>query len=128
MARDGEILIVEDEEGIREMVQIVVEAEGYLALTAANGREAIKVLSGRAPPCLILLDLMMPEMDGWQFLQEMEKVPEWAEVPVVVLTAYGEKAPPSGVIGILRKPVELDALLSTLRIHCPCSALNTNLA
>src|ERR1044071_1184503 len=76
------ILVVEDDSAIREVLTDVLESEGYQVLNAANGREAIQLLRSSTLPCLILLDLMMPVMNGWQFRDEQRQDPLLAPVPV----------------------------------------------
>jgi CheY-like chemotaxis protein len=79
-------LVVEDDEASREMVRRMLEGEGWVVTEAHNGREALERLADSAPG-IVLLDLMMPEMDGFEFLSEMHRHKEWASIPVVVLTA-----------------------------------------
>ncbi|HEX5000040.1 MAG TPA: response regulator, partial [Terriglobia bacterium] len=75
------VLIVEDEEFIRENFQIFLELEGFQVLTAGNGREALEQLQGRERPCLILLDLLMPVMDGGEFLERKASETSLASIP-----------------------------------------------
>jgi CheY-like chemotaxis protein len=83
------IVVVDDEDDIREAVQIVLEAEGYRTSAAANGQEALELLRrSEHPPCLILLDLMMPVMDGWEFLKEIGEEPRLLSVPVAIMSAH----------------------------------------
>src|SRR5262249_42022548 len=83
------ILIVEDDSATRAALTLTFQTAGYATAEAENGREALALLRAAAPPCLILLDLMMPVMTGWQFLAERRKDPALAAVPVVVFTAAG---------------------------------------
>jgi signal transduction histidine kinase/DNA-binding response OmpR family regulator len=85
-ATSGTVLVAEDEVATREMLRRVLEKGGWGVVEAANGRQALEVVA-RERPALILLDLMMPEMDGFEFLQELRQHPEWQSIPVVVLTA-----------------------------------------
>ncbi len=111
------ILLVEDDLDIRETLSDVLRLEGYEVVTAANGREAIDVLDhSTTPPSLILADLMMPVMDGWQLLAELRASGERRKIPVIVSTAANDKLP-SGV-PILRKPLELDTLLRMVAASC----------
>ena len=80
------ILIVEDEAVIRELMTRTLGAEGWSVETAENGRVALDRVAVRAPD-LILLDLMMPEMDGFQFVEEVQRHKEWRTIPIVVVTA-----------------------------------------
>ena len=82
------VLLVEDEPTVRELVRRTLEGDGWAVTEAQNGREALEVLRRpSAPPTAILLDLMMPEMDGFQFVAELDRHEEWRDIPVVVITA-----------------------------------------
>jgi CheY-like chemotaxis protein len=105
------VLLVEDDQDIRETVQMILEDEGYLVYTAANGLEALKVLKSVGHPCLILLDLMMPVMNGWQFLEERKKDNLVAGLPVVVVSAVADESQSDHSVKFLRKPPDIDALL-----------------
>jgi two-component system, chemotaxis family, chemotaxis protein CheY len=119
---DGTILVVEDDVDIRECYQSLLEREGYRVTTAQNGQEALDVLS-REHPSLILLDLMMPVMSGPEFLEAMRLDSNSFDIPVVIVSAYGELADATaGVAGFLRKPVDLPALLGTVRRFCPAQS------
>jgi two-component system response regulator MprA len=116
------VLVVDDDRDIRDVLTDALEAEGYTVVTAADGQEALDWLrSGAARPCVILLDLMMPRMDGIQFRTELLNHSEFALIPVVVLSAD-----PSAIVaarslnfaGSLRKPVQLEALLAAVHAHC----------
>jgi CheY-like chemotaxis protein len=80
------VLLVEDDVVTRQMMCNLLEREGWDVVQAANGRQALDVMSHLCP-ALVLLDLMMPEMDGFEFVVEMHRHPEWCKVPIVVLTA-----------------------------------------
>jgi CheY-like chemotaxis protein len=84
--RQGKILLVEDDEPTRETTRDLVVRHGFAVVEAANGREALDRLAEGLPD-LILLDLLMPEMDGFEFLDEVRSRPAWRNVPVIVLTA-----------------------------------------
>jgi CheY-like chemotaxis protein len=116
------VLVVEDNEDIRDAVAESLEDAGYGVRVAANGAIAMNALRESSDlPCLILLDLMMPVMDGAQFLQEMRRDPRLSVLPVVLVTADGSavtKATALGTHGGLRKPVQLDDLLSTVAKYC----------
>ena len=116
------ILVIEDNDDIRDAVAESLEDAGYGVLLAANGAIAIGALRESDDlPCLILLDLMMPVMDGAQFLEEMRRDPRLSALRVVVITADGSsvtKAAALGTHGGLRKPVQLNELLSTVSKYC----------
>jgi CheY-like chemotaxis protein len=109
------VLVVDDDPDIRDTVAEVLIDEGYPVEVASNGREALHVLSAaEAKPGLILLDLMMPELDGWGFMAEVEKLPGLAAIPVIVFSAHSVNAEAVGALkicGFLRKPLQLHELL-----------------
>lgn len=108
---DSRILVIEDDEDIRFAIKTALELEGYTVELATNGREAMEVSSDvEATIRLIFLDLMMPEMDGWEFLKAIRVQPMFTGVPVVVLTAAGEKQKPEGATDLIKKPIDLDKL------------------
>jgi CheY-like chemotaxis protein len=116
------VLVVDDDPDIRETVIEVLEENGHLALGASNGVEALEHLRNQDDlPCLILLDLMMPEMDGPTFRAEMLKDPALSPIPVIVVSAFreaAEKAKELAAAGHLTKPVSLDALISLVETFC----------
>ena len=114
------VLIVEDNDVTRDVMSLILEGDGYQVSTAANGRSALERLRGGDRPCVILLDLMMPVMDGWQFRQEQRRDRALADIPVVVCTAAGDAAQKAalGVEDLLSKPVEVEDLLAVVRRHC----------
>jgi CheY-like chemotaxis protein len=95
------VLVVEDEDVIRETFGLALELEGYKVFTAANGKEALDLLSKIPAPCLILLDLMMPVMNGWEFIEAVQKDASLSTIPVVVVTAYGDQAKKIQAAGLL---------------------------
>jgi two-component system chemotaxis response regulator CheY len=112
------VLVVEDDEDVREAVATILEDEGYTVVTASQGREALEVLANGARPCLVLLDLMMPVMDGWQVLEEMQRHASMANIPVIVLSASRDAGPAApNVRRYLKKPVGLDVLLHEVEAH-----------
>ena len=115
------VLVVDDDRDIRESLIETLEDHGYAAIGAGNGVEAIDVLRTHpARPCLILLDLMMPVMNGWEFREAQRRQPDLASIPVVVVSAAGPRAeiPAIPADGWLSKPVDFDALLATIRPFC----------
>ncbi len=109
------VLVVEDEFDLRSFVELVLEQEGYRVATAANGLEALKQVD-KEEPDLILLDIRMPIMDGWQFVAELRAKNE-KSIPIVVMTAHYDAqtvAKQLAVKGYLRKPFEIDELLSSV--------------
>jgi CheY-like chemotaxis protein len=121
------ILVVDDDADIRETLTEILGDEGYRVTGVRNGREALAYLTGRTRPSLILLDMMMPEMDGWRFRQEQQRNPAIAGIPVVILSAHGnvrEAALALGVADYLRKPLRVENLLEIAERYCRPVFLN----
>jgi CheY-like chemotaxis protein len=115
------VLVVEDDLDVRDALVQILEYEGYTVTAAANGREAMDHLRSNGRPRVILLDLMMPVMDGWQFRVEQARDPGLAEIPVIVISAGADierKASSMGAAGYFRKPIEVDALLDAVGRYC----------
>ena len=116
------VLVVEDDRDVREAIAEVLADSRYVALHAANGAEALQRLrSAPVRPCVILLDVMMPTMDGWQFRAEQQRDPSVKDIPVVVLSAHsdaGEAAAKMAAAGYLTKPVALETLLGVVERFC----------
>ena len=112
------ILIVDDDAGIRQLLLLFLEHKGYTATTVANGREALDHLhAAQSLPGLILLDMMMPVMDGAAFRQAQQADPRIAAIPVVVLSAaekLDSQAPRLSADAYVPKPIEFDALLQVV--------------
>jgi CheY-like chemotaxis protein len=112
------ILLVEDDDAIRTDLSFILTSEGYSVVAKENGQKALEYLTGRElRPDLILLDVMMPVMDGWQFRQAQIQVPEFASIPLVVMTADGhapQKAALMSAQGFVQKPIDLDHLLDVV--------------
>jgi CheY-like chemotaxis protein len=116
-----QVMIVDDDNDIRDAISQILEYEGYEVLQASNGQEGIDRLRDQQKPGLILLDLMMPVMNGWQFRTELQSNPILKEIPVVILSADGniqQKSENIGVAGYLKKPIQLDTLLDTVKRYC----------
>jgi CheY-like chemotaxis protein len=115
------IVIIEDDQDIRESIKDVLEAEGYAVAAFSNGKEAIEKLSACSDPCLILLDIMMPVMNGWEFLQARKALGDTiVAIPVYIVSANAtpEDVRRSNVEGYIKKPVDLDILLRIVHGHC----------
>ena len=121
-APDGNcpVLIVEDDADLREMMAQLLALEGYASAAVANGREALEYLhDGGGKPQVILLDLMMPVMDGWEFRQRMRSDPAIADLPVIILSALDPaRAHDVDATAFLKKPLDFDRLLTLIRQHC----------
>src|SRR5579883_1831845 len=116
------IMIVEDDPDIRESILEVLADSEYHPIAASNGQEALAQLHSGLKPCLILLDIMMPIMDGWGFRAAQKQDAELAKIPVVVLTAHAsaeKTAREMGAAAYLKKPISLDALLAMVQRYCP---------
>jgi CheY-like chemotaxis protein len=117
-----QILVVEDDLATREALNLILSAEGYCVCTAADGVDALDQLRGGARPGLILLDLMMPLMDGWQFRQEQLRDSRLADIPVIVCSAagrVGQRAANLHALAYLDKPVDPSVLLDLVRRSYP---------
>ena len=115
----GTILVVEDDHDIRVGMRTLLEAEGFRVLTVTNGRSALDMLErALEPPCVILLDLMLPVMDGWHFAELLRKRPRLAGIPIVIMSAYENPPPPAGIVGFIKKPVDAEALLRLVTPYC----------
>ena len=111
------ILIVEDDHSIRELLVELLQCEGYVVGSATNGLEGLEYLASQTNPDLILIDLMMPVMDGYSFRLEQMKHDVWSKIPVVVMSAEAnakEKMKQFGITNFLSKPVELEHILKTV--------------
>lgn len=115
--RTRPVLIVEDDKSIREGLQAVIESDGRDAFVAANGREAMELLRKIPAPGLILLDLMMPVMTGWELLARLRDDDEFSTIPVVIVSAVPSKGE-LGSARVVQKPVEVGVLLSIVQEFC----------
>jgi CheY-like chemotaxis protein len=117
------VLVVEDDEGVREALRSVLEDEGIAVTSADNGVRALELLSSGPLPCLILLDLMMPVMNGFDLSERLRDNPALADLPVVIITAAHAPVLPRA-IRVLRKPIRINELLAIVREYCerPASA------
>jgi CheY-like chemotaxis protein len=114
----GPVLVVDDDPDIREALADLLEHRGFNVVTAANGAEALALLrAGGERPSVILLDLMMPIMDGYDFLDEQRRDPDLSPIPVAIITAGQtvDKARVAAPIPVLSKPIDVKRLMQTLR-------------
>lgn len=115
MTASKRVLVVDDEEGIREVVDMILSAEGYEVVAAADGAAALAA-AGERPPDVVLLDMRMPGMDGWQFAEAYRQAPG-RHAPIVVMTAAQDAASRASEVaadGCLAKPFDLDELVRTV--------------
>jgi CheY-like chemotaxis protein len=109
------ILIVEDDADLQEALSEALEGEGYRVRSARNGQEALEELAlDEDQPNLILLDLVMPLMNGWKFLDERQRRANLSDIPVLVLSGFGGARPPH-TAGVLRKPIHPLELFRAVR-------------
>lgn len=116
------VLLVEDDAEIRTAMRCLLELDGYPVVTASNGAQALDQLRGGLRPCLILLDLMTPVMDGFQFRREQMQDATLAAIPVAVYSGhYDPKASAArlGAAAYFEKPVEIETLLGVVAAYCP---------
>jgi CheY-like chemotaxis protein len=115
--RASTVLVVDDEEGLCETLRDVFEDEGYSVRTVSNGRDALRVLRAmKVKPCVVILDLLMPILDGNAVYEAMKADPDLAKIPIVISTSDPSQAP-SGAL-IMRKPIALDVLLAAVHRCC----------
>jgi CheY-like chemotaxis protein len=115
------VLLVDDDPEILEVLSLVLRETACTVRTATDGHAALAVLAEGFVPCLIILDLMMPGMDGWTFREKQLADPMCASIPVVVFTGDPlalRRPPPRGVEHCWRKPVDLDTLLGGVTHFC----------
>ncbi len=114
------VLVVDDHEDIRNTLTVALDDEGYEVRAAANGQEALKVLD-EWTPCVILLDLMMPVMDGWAFRAEQLRRQDGHAAPVVILSAAGELEQHRAALSaaaVISKPFDIDRIMETVAAVC----------
>jgi CheY-like chemotaxis protein len=113
-----QLLLVEDDRGVRDAIEDYLEDEGYSVLSANDGEQALSILEGLSDPCLVVLDVRMPVMDGVEFMRQVRARP-WLNQHRLVLMSASELAPElsgaPGVVGLLQKPFELERLLSLVQ-------------
>ena len=117
----GTILVVDDDRDIRDSLVELLTEHGYPAIGAGNGVEALEILrTSASPPCLILLDLMMPVMDGREFRERQLENPAWTAIPVIVISAYNDVEQQARALALdhLRKPLAMRPLMDAVRRHC----------
>jgi CheY-like chemotaxis protein len=120
MSRPDEkiILVVEDDADMLEVMLQVLAAAGFAATGARHGQQALARLEDGLRPCLILLDLMMPVMTGWELDEKLAADPVLSSIPVVFVSAGGVPRPTTRKATYLKKPVSVAVLLQAIRAHC----------
>ena len=103
---------------IRVILKEALEWEGYSVYTASNGKEGMEILPDMPAPCLILLDLMMPVMSGWEFADALKTDGAYADIPIVTLSAFSDPMRMIRAKGSIKKPVDLDLLVALVKQCC----------
>lgn len=114
-----DVLVVEDEPYLCDLIADVLEAEGHTTRKASNGLEALERVREQRPQ-IILLDLMMPVMDGWEFMATLRSHPQWDGIPVVIITAVYDVARTkreTGARAVITKPFDIDQLAEAVRTY-----------
>lgn len=109
------VLVVDDDPELRDFLSIALELDGFEVFTAENGLDALETLRQMPAPCAVLLDLLMPVMNGWEFLAAASHEPALEGVPVVVLSAYDQHAELPQVTDFVEKPFDLNEVIRTIR-------------
>ena len=115
MVQPASALVVEDDFDTLNAVVAVLERAGLTVVTAGNGKDAIRQLDGGLRPRLMLIDLMLPKVSGWDLLQYLREQPELRQIPTVVLTGFPRENLRVGADVVLHKPVDYDRLITTVR-------------
>jgi two-component system response regulator MprA len=115
------ILVVEDNDDLRQAMRVLLQLEGYTVFTATDGQEALAALRSGLDPCLLILDLTMPSMNGYDFRQEQLQDERLARIPTIVCSGDGQvadKAHALGAAGFYKKPIEIEEFLQLVSAHC----------
>jgi CheY-like chemotaxis protein len=112
------VLLIDDDEDLHDSIADLLRQRGYAVATAEDGREALAIMARTRMPCIVLLDLVMPGMDGWKFLAVVQGDPALATIPVVIASAHAATHAPTGIAGFLHKPFDLAELLRVVAEHC----------
>jgi CheY-like chemotaxis protein len=107
------VLVVDDDDDVRETIELALEAEGFQVRGASNGREALAALDGQVPPPVMLLDLRMPIMSGWEVIDTLRTAGRLAEVPIIVCTSSPDESPHG--LPVVAKPIELAGMVRAIR-------------
>ena len=120
-ARRQTVLVIDDDREVRESLRTLLQLDGYKVKTARDGQHALEQLRGGLRPCIILLDLMMPAMDGQHFRAEQLRDPQFAHIPVVALSGHYDPQQNTAsleAVASLRKPADIDTVLQLIEAHC----------
>lgn len=126
----AQVLVVDDDRAIREMLRVALEVEGYTVRLLTDGREVIEMLAGMSEPCVLLMDLMMPGVSGWEVCQALLEDTQLARHPVVVMTAGLMKGDsvPAPACALLCKPFELDQVYAVVESLTAEAAVAANVS
>lgn len=111
------VMVVEDDHMIRDIISEALATEGYEVLSASDGIHALDQLTRFRKPSLVLVDLWLPRMDGWNFIKALRADPMLTEIPVIAISADATVDHVGGVVALVRKPVDLLGLLDKVRRH-----------
>jgi CheY-like chemotaxis protein len=115
------VLIIEDDDDTREALVELLAIEGHPSITTTNGREALHELEAGLRPCLILLDLMLPVMSGWEFRRQQLLDPRWADIPIIIVSGANDlpaQAERLGATAFLAKPIALQPFYEIVSRYC----------
>ena len=112
------ILVVEDETDLRDGIRDALELNGFSVVAAEDGQDALERIELLQRPCAILLDLVMPRMNGWDLCAALRQRPGYEDVPIIVHSS-SPLPPPSGATRVVTKPLSFDQLLSLVSEYCP---------
>jgi CheY-like chemotaxis protein len=124
MTEQHRILLVEDDDDVADAMVAILEGEGYAVVRASDGEQALRALRGGLDPCLIVLDLFMPRMNGIEFRRVQRSDPSISQVPVVVVSGVTDMVDEIRAMGVarcFRKPVDFDKLLGVVNELCPAA-------
>ena len=115
------LLLVEDDDDLRENLEFLLKRRGVEVVTAIDGRDALAKIDPDDPPCLVIADLMMPVMDGWELREKLAADPKLAAIPVILCSGVADlaaKAQDLDALAHLTKPVDLPRLYDLVQRHC----------
>lgn len=110
----GTILLVEDDAILRLATETLLSGQGYDVVSACDGQDAIDLLKSGLQPALILLDLNMPRIDGWTVLKEIERTPEWATIPIIIVSSDAHTVEKHRIKAAICKPFQIEALIQAI--------------
>lgn len=116
---NGTILVIEDDHDTRVAIRLALENTGHRIYSATNGSEGLRLLKKLGNPDLIVVDMIMPIMNGIEFIQAKESDPQYSDIPLLVITSFKEKLQFIGDNSFLMKPLDLDVLLSKVNSYFP---------